>query len=60
MAREVKSDKLVGQGTLADKLRKKRLAAENLDVENMPDPIEPVPGRDDYRGFTKEKWEDNT
>ena len=58
MAREVKADKLVGQNTLADNLRKKRLAAENLDVENMQDPIEPIPGRDDYRGFTKEKWED--
>lgn len=60
MAREVEADKLAGGGSFLDKLRKKRIEAENYEVDNMHDPAEPVPGRDDRRGYTKEKWEQNT
>lgn len=52
-----KADELAGKDSLADRLRKRRIATESGDASGgqMPDAGELTPGPHDYRGYTRLK-----
>ncbi len=51
-----KVDQLAGPDSLADKLRKRRIAIEGGDpTGGMTDASDAMPGPDHYRGYTRQK-----